>query len=154
MAVPLCGTYGGHQFLNWWPQQSTGLLHLIGSNPTIANKKTTPKGGFLFGGDGGIWTPARLATPSGFRIRTLQPLGYISGYRVIISHSIKKSTEISGICLGGAGNDQDSGCKIQSDSGIEKSTWGERLRRFKFINKLSIMDNFPIYRLKEFCYDK
>ena len=35
-------------------QQSTGLLHLIGSNPTIANKKTTPKGGFLIGGDGGI----------------------------------------------------------------------------------------------------
>ena len=24
--------YSSHQFLNWWQQQSTGLLHLDGSN--------------------------------------------------------------------------------------------------------------------------
>ena len=33
---------------------------------------------FLFGGDEEIRTLARLAAPTGFRIRTLQPLGYIS----------------------------------------------------------------------------
>ena len=37
-----------------------------------------------FGGDGGIWTPARLAAPTGFRIRTLQPLGYISSSYAIM----------------------------------------------------------------------
>ena len=41
------------------------------------------------GGDGGIWTPARLATPIGFRIRTLQPLGYISIYNVSRPEAVK-----------------------------------------------------------------
>ena len=30
-------------------------------------------------GDGGIWTLAPVARPTAFRVRTLQPLGYISG---------------------------------------------------------------------------
>ena len=36
----------------------------------------------LFGGDEEIRTLAHLAAPTGFRIRTLQPLGYISVYCV------------------------------------------------------------------------
>ena len=44
----------GHQFLNWWQQQSTGLLHLTGSNPDQYQKEGHPLGGLLFGGDGGI----------------------------------------------------------------------------------------------------
>ena len=33
---------------------------------------------FVIGGDGEIRTLARFDTPTAFRVRTLQPLGYIS----------------------------------------------------------------------------
>ena len=78
-------------------QQSPGLLHLKWFKSlriTYENKKDTHKGCLsYFGGDGGIWTPARLAAPSGFRIRTLQPLGYISllQARVLYQPKAKKS---------------------------------------------------------------
>jgi len=37
--------YCSHQFLNWWQQQSTGLLHLDGSNLAAQRKKEpTPNG--------------------------------------------------------------------------------------------------------------
>ena len=39
-----------------------------------------------FGGDGGIRTLARFDPPTAFRVRTLQPLGYISGYPNIMPH--------------------------------------------------------------------
>ena len=33
---------------------------------------------YISGGERGIWTPARLASPVGFQDRSLQPLGYFS----------------------------------------------------------------------------
>ena len=50
--------YSCHQFLNWWPQQSTGLLHLMVQIPLLfswAKNNTHPFGWVLFfGGEGGI----------------------------------------------------------------------------------------------------
>lgn len=42
--------YGCHQFLNWWPQDATGFLHLDGfeSRSLHQIKKATPSGGFFY----------------------------------------------------------------------------------------------------------
>ena len=37
--------YGSHQFLNWWQQYATGILHLDGfESQSEANKKRHPNG--------------------------------------------------------------------------------------------------------------
>ena len=86
-------------------QHATGILHLVIQIPHFASikKKRPPVGwSFLFGGDGGIWTPARLSTPSGFRIRTLQPLGYISVRLCIIPSRREKIKAFSQVPKAGA----------------------------------------------------
>jgi len=47
--------YGSHQFLNWWQQHATGMLHLnrFKSPPSPPIKAAARRRRFI-GGDGGI----------------------------------------------------------------------------------------------------
>ena len=60
--------YGCHQFLNWWPQDATGFLHLDGfeSRSLHQIKKATPSGGFFISRKSRDSNPLKCKMPVAF----------------------------------------------------------------------------------------
>ena len=104
--------YGCHQFLNWWPQDATGFLHLDGfeSRSLHQIKKATPSGGIFISRKSRDSNPLKCDMPVAYR--NSQFKNWLSPYEfapkaksAIESRSLHETKEIRTFSWLGMGSD-------------------------------------------------